>query len=46
MPIDLIMERLEKTVRTVPFHDQPSEASYWRQQSPEERLAALEQIRR
>jgi hypothetical protein len=37
---------MEKTVRKVTLHDQPSDASYWRDQSPQKRLAALEQIRR
>jgi hypothetical protein len=40
------MTDMEKTVRKVSLHDQPSDAAYWRQQPPEERLAALEQIRR
>ena len=37
---------MEKTVRKVTLHDQPSDASYWRDQPPQKRLAALEQIRR
>lgn len=39
------MGQIQKHVRTVDLHDQPSEALYWRQQPPEERLAALQQIR-
>ena len=40
------MGDVEKTVRKVYLHNQPSDASYWREQPPEDRLKALEQIRR
>lgn len=40
------MGEVERTVRKVSLHDQPSDATYWRGRSPEERLEALEQIRR
>ncbi|PSQ89219.1 MAG: toxin secretion, membrane fusion protein [Bacteroidetes bacterium QS_8_64_10] len=33
-------------VRTVERDDEPSDAAYWRTRSPEERLAALEAIRK
>lgn len=36
---------MEKIVRKFPQKQQPSDASYWRQQPPEKRLEALEQIR-
>jgi len=37
---------MEKVARTVSLHDPPSDAAYWRKQSPADRLAALEQLRR
>ncbi|PSQ95690.1 MAG: hypothetical protein BRD55_08610 [Bacteroidetes bacterium SW_9_63_38] len=36
---------MKKIVRKVARGEEPSDASYWREQPPEERLAALEQIR-
>jgi hypothetical protein len=37
--------RINLVVNKVPLHEQKSDAVYWRSQSYEDRLAALEQIR-
>jgi hypothetical protein len=37
---------IEKVVRKVPVNEQEQDVVYWRAQSYEARLAALEQIRR
>jgi len=37
---------IEPVARIVPSDQQPSDAAYWRSRPPEERLAALESIRR
>lgn len=37
---------IQPIVTKVPLHGQPSDAAYWRSRPPQERLAALESIRR
>ena len=38
--------RIQKVVTIVPLGQQPSDFAYWQTRPPEERLAALEEIRR
>ena len=41
------MERMDKTqVRKVKTSEQPTDFAYWQSRTPQERLAALEAIRR
>lgn len=37
---------MDRTVKVFSMKDAPSTTQYWRERSPAERLAALEQIRR
>ena len=43
--MNLQQEKVEKTVRIMKISEQGNDFNYWQNQSPELRLAALEQIR-